>query len=268
MKINQKILTLLSAVLVTAASAAAYDTEDFLRQYKDTISIVETNYMHHLPISGYERKQLFQKDFLMRAAEYGPQALLDKLLALATTPLQIIQKDDFGRTALFYAANAELADSLINRFLSLETARGLKIGYAAINEGPIAPNAKAKKFLNQQDDQGATALMVLLRDGKTSAALRLLERGADPCIQDEDGVTALHMAVLNAEDSQINGIAALQKVLKACPKNAGMRDNDGRTPADWADKNISRQAYRILHSAQQQAQQEVLASWKGKLRAL
>lgn len=259
-----------TAVLTCALAAQAYDAQEFMRQYKDTISIVETNYTHNLPISGYEREQLFKKEFLMRAAEFGPKELLDKVLSLATSPMQIVQEDRLGRTALFYAANGEFVDSLLKRFLSLETARGIKVGYAAMNEGPAAPGPKAQRFLNKKDDEGATALMILLRDGKTSAAERLLERGADPCVKDKDGVTPLHMAVLAAKDNNPDGLKILQKVLKACPQNITAQTKDGQAALTWANKSAFSQAYDMLSKAAEgkiSVQKEKL-SWEGKLRAL
>ena len=242
-----------TAVLTCALAAQAYDAQEFMRQYKDTISIVETNYTHNLPISGYEREQLFKKEFLMRAAEFGPKELLDKVLSL-----------------LFYAANGEFVDSLLKRFLSLETARGIKVGYAAMNEGPAAPGPKAQRFLNKKDDEGATAFMILLRDGKTSAAERLLERGADPCVKDKDGVTPLHMAVLAAKDNNPDGLKILQKVLKACPQNITAQTKDGQAALTWANKSAFSQAYDMLSKAAEgkiSVQKEKL-SWEGKLRAL
>ncbi len=254
-----------TAVLTCALSAQAYDAQAFMRQYKDTISIVETNYAHKLPISGYERKQLFQKEFLMRAAEFGPQELLDKVLALATTPLQIAQEDNLGRTALFYAADSRAADSLLNRFISLEAARGLQVGYAAMNAGPVEPGKKAQRFLNKTDNEGATALMILLRDGKTSAAERLLARGANPCVQDKDGVTPLHMAVLGTKNNNPAGLKTLQKVLKACPKNINAKTKDGLLPLHWADKAVYSKAYALLKQAMPKKQ---APNWEGKLKAL
>ncbi len=264
---KQKLLAA-AAALLCASAAYAYDAQDFLRQYKDTISIVETNYTHNLPISGYERGQLFQKEFLMRAAEFGPQELLEKALSLATSPLQILQTDKLGRTALFYAANAEFADALINRLLTLEARRGLKIGYAAMNEGPVAPARKAKRFLDKRDDDGATALMVLLRDGKADAALRVLRRGADACAKDTDGVTALHMAVIGAKGGHSAGLIALRKVLASCPQNVLARDRDGRTPLDWADREDSRTAYEALRPAYDKHLQAWRESWKNRGMAL
>lgn len=261
----KKWMTGCCALLICPLWAQAYDAQAFMRQYKDTISIVETNYKHNLPISGYEREQLFKKEFLMRAAEFGPQELLDKVLSLATSPLQIAQEDDLGRTALFYAADAKSADSLLNRFLSLETARGLQIGYAAMNEGPVAPGKKALRFLNKKDNEGATALMILLRDGKTSAALRLLQRGADPCASDKDGVTPLHMAVLATKNDNPQALQALQKVLKACPANLQAKTKDGQTPLNWADKSAFSQAYALLKAA---APKPAARNWEGKLNAL
>lgn len=259
-------------VLQTPQSAQAYDQQAFLRQYKDTIAIVETNSAHRLPISEYEKEQLFKRDFLMRAAEFGPQALLDKVLSLATSPLQLIQEDRFGRTALFYAANAQAADSLLNRFLSLETVRklkdGLKIGYAAMNEGPVPVRLKAQRFLNKKDREGATALMILLRDGKTGAALRLLQRGADPCVTDKDGVTPLHMAVLAAREDNPAGLHALRQILKACPQNISAKTKDGLLPADWARRGDFGQAYELLEKAQKTAKKQKTYHWEGKLNAL
>ncbi|WP_428075167.1 ankyrin repeat domain-containing protein [Candidatus Avelusimicrobium aviculae] len=259
-----------TAVLTCALAAQAYGVQEFMRQYKDTISIVETNYTHKLPTSGYEREQLFKKEFLMRAAEFGPKELLDKVLSLATSPLQIAQEDKLGRTALFYAADSQFVDSLLNRFLSLETARGLKVGYAAMNEGPVAPGTKAQRFLNKKDDEGATALMILLRDGKISAANRLLERGADPCVKDKDGVTPLHMAVLATKNNNPDGLKILQKVLKACPQNITAKTKDGQAALAWADKSIFSQAYDILNNAAKgkAAPKQETLSWEGKLRAL
>lgn len=257
-----------AAAVACTLTAHAYDQQAFLRQYKDTIAIVETNFTNGLPVCAYEKEQLFKKDFLMRAAEFGPQDLLDKVLSLATSPLQILQQDNLGRTALFYAANAQFADSLLNRFLSLEAARSLKSGYSFVNESPVPASQKVLRFLNKKDNEGATALMILLRDGKTSAALRLLERGANPCTKDKDGVTPLHMAVLATQTDDPAALRALQQVLKACPKNISAKTKDGLLPMDWARRAHLAQAYEVLNNAYQAAQKQKPYNWEGKLNAL
>ena len=261
----KKLLYGVAAALLCTATAQAYTRQDFARQYKDTISIVETNYKHGMPVSGYERKQVFKSDFLMRAAEYGPKALLVKALSLATQPTQLFTADKLGRTALFYAANAEFADALINRFTALETARALKADHHAHD---AAPAVSVMRFLEARDHEGATALMVLLRDGKSSAAIRLLRRGANPCVKDKDGVTPLHMAVIGANKGQVSNLIALRLVLQMCPKNVSAADKDGKIPLQWAQRNANPSAYKILKEATPAQRPNPAARWNNKLLAL
>ena len=261
----KKIIYSVALALFCAATAQAYTRQDFARQYKDTISIVETNYKHGMPVSGYERKQVFKSDFLMRAAEYGPKALLAKTLALATKPAQLFSTDKLGRTALFYAADADFADALINRLTALETARALRPGS---NAHDSAPAVSVMRFLETRDHEGATALMVLLRDGKSSAAIRLLRRGANPCVKDKDGVTALHLAANGANKGQVSNLIALRLVLQTCPKNASATDKEGKTPLRWAQKNENPAAYKILRAATPQQKPNPASRWNNKLLAL
>lgn len=235
----KKNITVALAILGLAVCAQAYDKADFLRQYRDTISIVETNYKEEMPISEYERIQIFKKEFLIRAAEFGPRALLEKTLALATNPRQLLEEDNYGRTALFYAADAETVDALVLRLQQLETKEQLgNITSWTSKKGIQTPKTRkiAEKFINKKDKQGAPALFVLLRDGKTSAAKRLIERGADLNLKDEDKVTVLHMAVLEASDDNPQAQALVRQIAGRSPYLAAAKDKDGRTPADWAKR--------------------------------
>lgn len=227
------------AILSLSVCAQAYDKADFIRQYRDTISIVETNYKEEMPISEYERIQIFKKEFLVRAAEFGPRALLEKTLALATNPRQLLAEDNYGRTVLFYAADAETVDSLVLRLQQLETKEQLgTISSWTSQKAVKTPKARkiAEKFINKTDKEGAPALFVLLRDGKTSAARRLIERGADLNVKDADKVTALHMAVLEASDDNPQAQALVKQIAGKNPYLAAAKDRDGRTPADWAKR--------------------------------
>jgi len=92
---------------------------------------------------------------------------------------------------------------------------------------------------------GATALHEAVIAGQIESAEFLLSHGADLNIKDSRGQTPLHYAVRNASavrsknhvalthDPQPLGVAMI-KLLRNHNGDVTVKDEDGRTPADWA----------------------------------
>ncbi|WP_419247488.1 ankyrin repeat domain-containing protein [Wolbachia endosymbiont of Rhagoletis indifferens] len=70
--------------------------------------------------------------------------------------------------------------------------------------------------------------------------ISLLEAGADPNIQNQNGKTLLHYV---AERNDIDGIGYFLEVIKA---NPNMRDQSGKTPFEYVTEHECRQALKDL----------------------
>ena len=86
-----------------------------------------------------------------------------------------------------------------------------------------APKGVASAF-------GQTPLMVAAQEGKSDAAVALLRHGASHANVDSRGATALHAAAHPWWREQ----PGLASVLMAAGADRAARDDDGRTPQDWA----------------------------------
>jgi len=86
-----------------------------------------------------------------------------------------------------------------------------------------------------RDIYGNSLLHYAAREENTELINLLIEKGADPLLQNERGETPLHWAVANAEV-----VSLLVKY------DVDVKDRDGRTPLHWAVKFGNRDAVEIL----------------------
>ena len=90
--------------------------------------------------------------------------------------------------------------------------------------------------MNQTDGEGRTALIAACYMGHTEAARELLVWGADVELQDQDGRTALSVAVTCESVSAVK----LVHLLLEHQANPNQADRDGLTPLLIAGKNIGK----------------------------
>jgi cytohesin len=88
----------------------------------------------------------------------------------------------------------------------------------------IVAQLKLGAKINSRALHGETALEYAIRFGRTGAALKLLELGADPNAADDSGLTPLHRAAGECDSSRV-----VDALLRAGAK-VNARDYYGRTP--------------------------------------
>ena len=123
----------------------------------------------------------------------------------------------------------------------------------------------APEQLNIRDLKGQTPLMLSAEDGDTELVLTMLKAGADPNIQDWQGVAALHSAVKSHVNSCVDALLdhpcsltkstndgrsplhtaswscnmhAVERLLQLAPELARKRDEQGMTPLELAESLI------------------------------
>eukprot|EP00051_Salpingoeca_urceolata_P027516 m.481814 g.481814 ORF g.481814 m.481814 type:complete len:641 (+) comp22335_c0_seq1:310-2232(+) len=132
--------------------------------------------------------------------------------------------DNAGRTPLHWAT-----DSSDSRCLSV-----------LLKRTPVS-------YLNEQDDQGMTALCWAAHHGHVDQVRMLLRRGANAEQCNQTGKTAVHFAVCNAEPD------CTVALLRAHPSAIAERDEEGRTPLHIVCSHGSLATARVLMAAYQQA---------------
>lgn len=85
----------------------------------------------------------------------------------------------------------------------------------------LKPLFKLGVNVNARDNNGYTALMLALKNRQTELAELLLNQGANPCIEDEKGVTPLSRVEANF---QYEMISLLQKAIKTRDSAVGRKD--------------------------------------------
>lgn len=149
---------------------------------------------------------------LIAAAAIGNLPIVN---ALIQGKADINLKDDGGKTALFHSIEArydEVSDTLV---------------------------ANPQLDLNARGKNGVTALMSYVWRDRVDVVKSLLDRGADPNVQDNDGDAALHGA---AQTGNVDIIEAL--IAKSA--NPNIKNKIGGTPLMWAAAYGNHEAIKTL----------------------
>ncbi|MDW6001903.1 ankyrin repeat domain-containing protein [Vibrio mangrovi] len=94
--------------------------------------------------------------------------------------------------------------------------------------------------INQRNPQSYTALMVAAYNGQKDATELLLERGANACIQDKRGNTAIMGAIIKGEFQ-------IARKLYQASCDANIRNNAGLTLEAFAEKYTQGGMPEVLH---------------------
>ena len=90
------------------------------------------------------------------------------------------------------------------------------------------------------DRAGMTALQWAVLFNRTDALHELLQRGADVNKRDrDDGITALHYSAMNSGTDTI-------RLLLENGASTTIKDDEGRTPIDWAREYNHQEAVLLL----------------------
>ena len=92
--------------------------------------------------------------------------------------------------------------------------------------------------VNRKDENGRTALMLAVDQGSTANIEMLIAAGADPNVQDNDGQTAL----MRADD-----VETVMMLLNA-RADMSIKDKDGRTALALARKHEEEEIVKLLVS--------------------
>ena len=162
--------------------------------------------------------------------------------------IDINEKDDNGRTALFYACgngDKEIVKMLLEAGAnaSLEDNKSI----SPIHQGALKGNKDILKMLvekgadiNSADGKGRTPLIYALMQRKTEAAFQCIELGADINIKDDEGHMPIDYAVSN-------GMREFVDFLSTGEKNS--KDNFENSPLHQACfNNQSETVKKILSS--------------------
>ncbi|KAL9607516.1 MAG: hypothetical protein Q9167_007571 [Letrouitia subvulpina] len=159
-----------------------------------------------------DHKDWYGRSPPMYAASKGHTDIFNLLIDAGAKP---DSKDKSGQTSLWFATKGghnALVGHILNNF--------------SIN-------------INARNTWGTTPLLQALKDGHEAIAVRLLDRGADPNVEDIDGETALIQA------SRTNPIATVKRLLKR-GADTERRDQYGWTPLMHASWNRRSDIVRIL----------------------
>jgi len=166
---------------------------------------------------------------LHAAAEYGYSEIVEVLLEHGAAP-NIREK--YGDTPLHYAAmfgNSKVVEVLLEHGADpniRDKYGATPLHYAAALDYPKIVELLHKKDLSDYD---ATPLQAAAEFDYPNVVKLLLEHGANPNIQDNDGYTPLHFAV---EGCRVDVV----RVLLEHGADPTIRDKKGRTPLDIGRK--------------------------------
>ncbi len=151
---------------------------------------------------------------LFSAVEAGK---LDFVKLLVKAGANVNAKNKKGKSVLQFCSNPTIRD-----FLSKS---GTKVSAAVLKDIAFSGGVNGVKSLvatgadvNQKDENGCTALILLVKDGWNSNATvkgidGLIQAGADISIKDNSGKSALEYAVDKAQDKKINALCKTQALI-------------------------------------------------------
>lgn len=193
---------------------------------------------------------------LMRAAGKGCGG--PALMALITRGVDLDARDQFGRTALMWAAyegrpeavrvllsagaNSHLKDNREQTALMLAM-----VGFAPrVIKTFIAEILATGSALHERDEAGQTALMQAIASSNVAAARLLIDRGADVNAQDVIGMTALALLAFKIPSEATTECLVL---LIDCGADPTIVDEEGRTVLDVLDDCHATELVAALDSA-------------------
>ena len=140
-------------------------------------------------------------------------------------------KDDRGDTALDYA---------MSRYILYDCNASLEVCSCLIEHGADVNGRNSSKG----PSNSCTPLMVASRNSRVDLMTLLIKHGADVNLQDEDGETALHVAMCGSDDS-----CEVLRCLIENGANINAVSNDGRTSLMNAIGNVSVVTFLTEHGA-------------------
>ncbi len=162
---------------------------------------------------------------LRQATGLGQIEYAGQLLALGA---RAAVADQRGRTSLHHAASA--GSTALIPMLAFAWAQQAR----AATEQDAPALVSMNPFLDQQDNDGATALLLACFESKFETAQALLRLGADPNLGNKQGQRPLHLAALNDQLS-------LAEALLLAQADVFLRNQRGYTPRDLATDDGVRQ---------------------------
>lgn len=120
--------------------------------------------------------------------------------------------------------------------------------------------------VNARSNGGRTPLHLAARSATASTVEMLLERGrADPNVQTAKGRTPLHYAASKAEDGDEERREVL-RVLRYWNADPTIKDAEGATARDVAEKRNHTNAVAILRRAERRWEEDHMPEWEEKHR--
>lgn len=177
------------------------------------------------------------KWLLHHACRAGSEAAASVLLAAGA---EVNCQDDEGVTPLMLACGRnewQLVSLLLERGgdPALRDAGGCTALMYAANHGPSSDGAEARQVMmkrggqpviNARNNEGMSSSMLACRAKNGPLVLELLEGGADPCLRDARGCTALMYATAR---SHSRGDMAVLRALVHGGRAIDARNEEGRT---------------------------------------
>ena len=156
-------------------------------------------------------------------------------LFLNSKKIDINERDDMGRTGLFYSCGE--GDKEIVKLL-IEAGADVNLGdnnsITPLHQGAMKGNKDILELLvrnggdiNALDFKGRAPIIYAIMQNKSEAAFKCIELGADTTLKDNDGHLPIDYAATNGLKELVNFLSS------------GEKDNFGNTPLHQACYNLS-----------------------------
>uniref|UniRef100_A0ABD2WJ88 Ankyrin repeat protein n=2 Tax=Trichogramma kaykai TaxID=54128 RepID=A0ABD2WJ88_9HYME len=221
--------------------------------------IGEDGYTHFHAACQYNDDELHAVEMFLKLRRMDPNNCL--LPKTGDSPLHLALMERPHQLAplklLLYGADPNVAN-----------ARGLTPLHCICNSGPVdewflvlffeiaARLSNRPVKVDVADDSGRTPLHLALANGDMSTTAFLLRHGANPNRANEAGETALHavckyprqLIIMTSDYSEFDSTQALfeHSHERYWPLRVDARDNEGRTPLQWAVANHTPDALQVL----------------------